>query len=175
MHSPEREQIRGVASNVKNTTIMQEISINKQIRLSEHFTLGEMTKTSIKTADGNIPSHVHIENLKRVCGWLERLRQRCNLNKKEKIKNKEIIKEDNNYKIRRVYTQYNGYNNNFNKPGLSIKERIKIFEGEFNKNKIYKNENIPGKLKIPDIFLESNKKRSASKDDKENKNKKENE
>ena len=89
MHSPEREQIRGVASNVKNTTIMQEISINKQIRLSEHFTLGEMTKTSVKTADGNIPSHVHIENLKRVCGWLERLRQRCNLNKKEKIKNKD--------------------------------------------------------------------------------------
>ena len=93
------------------------------------------------------------------------------INKKEKIKNI----EDNNYKIRRVYTQYNGYNNNFNKPGLSIKERIKIFEGEFNKNKIYKNENIPGKLKIPDIFLESNKKRSASKDDKEKKNKKENE
>jgi hypothetical protein len=97
------------------------------------------------------------------------------INKKEKIKNKEIIQEDNNYKIRRVYTQYNGYNNNFNKPGLSIKERIKIFEGEFNKNKIYKNENIPGKLKIPEIFLESNKKRSASKDDKEKKNKKENE
>ena len=49
---------------------MQEVTINKAARLSEHFTLGEMCKTSAKTADGNIPSHVHIENLKRLCGWL---------------------------------------------------------------------------------------------------------
>ena len=62
--------------------------INKQARLSEHFTLAEMCKTSAKTADGNIPSHVHIENLKRLCRWLERLRQKYNLNIKEKIKNK---------------------------------------------------------------------------------------
>ena len=47
-------------------------------RLSPHFTLGEMCKTSAKTADGNIPSHVHIENLKRLCGWLEVLRKRYN-------------------------------------------------------------------------------------------------
>ena len=67
---------------------MQEVTINKQARLSQHFTLGELCKTSVKTADGNIPSHVHIENLKRLCGWLERLRQRYNLNIKDKIKNK---------------------------------------------------------------------------------------
>ena len=65
-----------------------EVSINKQARLSEHltsssvatlgnsseldctrlsphFTLGEMCKTSAITADGNIPSHVHIENMKK--------------------------------------------------------------------------------------------------------------
>ncbi len=48
------------------------------LRLSPHFTLAELTKTSVKTKDGNIPSRVHIENLKRVCGWLERLRQRYN-------------------------------------------------------------------------------------------------
>ena len=44
-------------------------------KLTEHFTLGEMTKTSSKTKDGNIPSHVAIENLKRLCGWLEMLRE----------------------------------------------------------------------------------------------------
>ena len=44
------------------------------IRLTPHFTLGEMTKTKYKTKDGNIPSHVAIENLKRLCGWLEMLR-----------------------------------------------------------------------------------------------------
>ena len=57
---------------------MQEVTINKQAKLSEHFTLGEMCKTSAKTADGNIPSHVHIENLRRLCGWLEMLRDEWN-------------------------------------------------------------------------------------------------
>ena len=57
---------------------MQEVTINKQARLSEHFTLGEMCKTSAKTADGNIPSHVHIENPRRLCGWLEMLRDEWN-------------------------------------------------------------------------------------------------
>ena len=57
---------------------MQEVTINKQARLSDHFTLGELCKTSVKTADGNIPSHVHIENLRRLCGWLEMLRDEWN-------------------------------------------------------------------------------------------------
>ena len=48
------------------------------LRLTPHFTLGELCKTSAKTADGNIPSHVHIENLKRLCGWLEMLRDEWN-------------------------------------------------------------------------------------------------
>ena len=53
---------------------MNKVEMNKSMKLSEHFTLGEMCKTKYKTADGNIPSHVVIENLKRVCGWLEELR-----------------------------------------------------------------------------------------------------
>ena len=57
---------------------MKEVSMNKQAKLSDHFTLGELTKTSVKTKDGNIPSRVHIENLKRLCGWLERLREEYN-------------------------------------------------------------------------------------------------
>ena len=54
---------------------MGTVSINRKEKLTEHFTLGEMTKTSYKTKDGNIPSRVHIENLKRLCGWLEMLRE----------------------------------------------------------------------------------------------------
>ena len=57
---------------------MTNVEINKQARLSQHFTLGELCKTSAKTQDGNIPSHVHIENLKRLCGWLEMLRSEYN-------------------------------------------------------------------------------------------------
>lgn len=54
---------------------MKEVSINKNMHLSEHFQLGEVCKTSHKTADGNIPSHVAIENLRRICEeWLEDLR-----------------------------------------------------------------------------------------------------
>ena len=54
------------------------IELNKQARLSEHFTLGELCKTSVNSLDGNIPSHVDIENLKRLCPWLEELRYRYN-------------------------------------------------------------------------------------------------
>ena len=57
---------------------MTNVEINKQARLSEHFTLGELCKTSVKKADGNIPSHVHIENLKRLTKWLEMLRDEWN-------------------------------------------------------------------------------------------------
>ena len=45
------------------------------LRLSPHFSLGEMTKTSYHPLDGNIPSRVHIENLINLCeNWLEELR-----------------------------------------------------------------------------------------------------
>ncbi len=80
---------------------MKEVTINKQARLSQHltlssvatlgnlseldctrlsphFTLGELCKTSAKTEDKNIPSHVHIENLRRLCSWLEMLRDEWN-------------------------------------------------------------------------------------------------
>ncbi len=57
---------------------MKEVEVNKSIKLSPHFTLGEMTKTSYHPLDGNIPSRVHIENLRRLCGWLEMLRSEWN-------------------------------------------------------------------------------------------------
>ena len=47
-------------------------------RLSPHFTLGELCKTSVNSLDGNIPSHEEIENLKRLCPWLEELRYTYN-------------------------------------------------------------------------------------------------
>ena len=53
------------------------MEINKTLHLSEHFTLGEVTKSRHEEIY-NIPSHVAIENLKRVCGWLEELRRRYN-------------------------------------------------------------------------------------------------
>ena len=46
--------------------------------MSEHFTLGEMTKSNSHPEVYNIPSHEAIANLKRLCGWLEVLRERYN-------------------------------------------------------------------------------------------------
>ena len=49
------------------------------MKLSPHFTLGELTKTSYDTLDKNIPSRVAIENLKNICeNWLEDLRYSYN-------------------------------------------------------------------------------------------------
>ena len=51
---------------------MKEVSI----KLSEHFTLGELCKT--KTGIENVPNKVQVENLKRLCQWLEHLRIKRN-------------------------------------------------------------------------------------------------
>ena len=54
----------------------QIIQLNNQAKLSEHFVLGEFTKSGSHPEVYNIPSHEAIANLKRLCGWLEELRKR---------------------------------------------------------------------------------------------------
>ena len=54
------------------------IQLNSGAKLSPHFTLGEMTKSNSHPEVYNIPSHEAIGNLKRLCGWLEVLRERYN-------------------------------------------------------------------------------------------------
>ena len=51
------------------------IQLNSGAKLSPHLTLGEMTTSNHKEVY-NIPSHEAIANLKRLCGWLEVLRER---------------------------------------------------------------------------------------------------
>ena len=50
--------------------------IDKKLKLSEHMTLGELIKT--KTGIDNVPNEEQVKNLKRLCGWLEKLRKRWN-------------------------------------------------------------------------------------------------
>ena len=52
------------------------------MRLSGHFSLRELTKT--RTGIENVPNEAQVENLKRVCQWLEQLRLRYNQMRKEK-------------------------------------------------------------------------------------------
>ena len=54
----------------------QIIQLNNQAKLSEHFTLGEFTRSASHPEVYNIPSHEAIANLKRLCVWLEVLRER---------------------------------------------------------------------------------------------------
>ena len=54
------------------------VQLNSKMKLSEHFTLGEMTKSNSHPEVYNIPSHEAIANLKRLCTWLEELRKRYN-------------------------------------------------------------------------------------------------
>ncbi len=55
-----------------NKTLM----MDKTMKISEHFTLGEVTKT--KKGIDNVPNEEQVNNLKRLCSWLERLRQKWN-------------------------------------------------------------------------------------------------
>ena len=49
---------------------------NEEVKLSEHFGLAELCKT--KTGISNVPNEAQVENLKRLCRWIERLRKRWN-------------------------------------------------------------------------------------------------
>ncbi len=50
--------------------------IDMNMKLSEHFTLQEMTKNSKRLE--NVPNEGQVENLRRVCRWLEQLRKEWN-------------------------------------------------------------------------------------------------
>ena len=56
----------------------QIVQLNSGAKLSPHFTLGELTKSGSHPEVYNIPSHEAIANLKRLCTWLEVLRERYN-------------------------------------------------------------------------------------------------
>ena len=55
----------------------QIIQLNANAKLSEHFTLGEFTKSGSHPEVYNIPSHEAIANLTNLCKWLEVLRLRA--------------------------------------------------------------------------------------------------
>jgi hypothetical protein len=56
----------------------QIVQLNSNAKLSEHFTLGEFTRSGSHPEVYNIPSHEAIANMKRLCTWLEELRARYN-------------------------------------------------------------------------------------------------
>ena len=55
----------------------QIVQLNANAKLSEHFTLGELTKSGSHPEVYNIPSHEAIVNLTNLSKWLEVLRERA--------------------------------------------------------------------------------------------------
>ena len=53
------------------------VQLNSNAKLSEHFMLGEFTRSSSHPEVYNIPSHEAIANLTNLCKWLEILRERA--------------------------------------------------------------------------------------------------
>ena len=157
--------------NTFNKELIHFFNINKNN--SSIFIYLEIEGKKLKPEQNNINYYKlvlnDIRNEKRemICSMFEQVELKIliriiNNNKKEKIKLNDINKtDDNNIKNKNpLRTPLNG---NFSK-SLTIQDKIRIFNGEFIKRKIYRNENTPGKLKIPEIFLQQNK-------DKENKTK----
>ena len=60
---------------INNSNMSEIVQLNSKMKLSEHFTLGELTKSGSHPEVYNIPSHEAIANLKRLCVWLEALRE----------------------------------------------------------------------------------------------------
>ena len=56
---------------------MEIVQLNSNAKLSEHFSLGEMTRSNSHPEIYNIPSHEAIANLTNLCKWLEVLRLRA--------------------------------------------------------------------------------------------------
>ena len=54
----------------------QIIQLNSQAKLSEHFVLGEFTRSNSHSNIYNVPTHEAIYNMKNLCKWLEVLRER---------------------------------------------------------------------------------------------------
>ena len=145
---------------------------------SSIFIYLEIEGKKIKSEENNINYYKlvlnDIKNEKReiICLILEQIELKIFIrmignNKNEKIKLNDINKTvDNNIKIKnKSHIQLNGCSN-FSK-SLTVQDKIKLFNGEFIKKKIYRNENIPGKLKIPEIFLpQNNDKENKTKEDK---------
>ena len=58
---------------------MEQVSINGKMKLSQHFSLGELTKTNVKGIS-NVPPHAAVLNLRNLCeNWLEELRYSYNV------------------------------------------------------------------------------------------------
>ena len=108
---------------------MEEIvQLNSNAKLSEHFVLGEFTKSGSHPEVYNIPSHEAIANLKRLCGWLEVLRKRYNERYGGEINTPEPIRINSGYRSPQLNRKIGGAANSNHLTGCACDIKVSGFE-----------------------------------------------
>lgn len=95
------------------------IQLNSGAKLSPHFTLGELTTSSHRDVY-NIPTHEAIANLKRVCQWLEVLRERYNT----KYSDNEPIVINSGYRSPQLNRKVGGVSTSNHLTGCAVDIRV---------------------------------------------------
>ena len=133
--------------------------MNKNMKLSEHFTLGEVTKTSYKTEDQNIPSRVAIENLKNLCeNWLEDLRYSYyTLSHKRDSPHCEMLIINSGYRSPEVNSLAGGSPTSNHLTGCAVDIRVEGFEQAVRYASILLDISEGTKRDFDELYIERNK------------------
>ena len=129
------------------------------MKLSEHFTLGEVTKTSYKTEDQNIPSRVAIENLKNLCeNWLEDLRYSYyTLSHKRDSPHCEMLIINSGYRSPEVNRLAGGSPTSNHLTGCAVDIRVEGFEQAVRYASILLDISEGTKRDFDELYIERNK------------------
>ena len=129
------------------------------MKLSEHFTLGEVTKTSYKTEDQNIPSRVAIENLKNLCeNWLEDLRYSYyTLSHKRDSPHCEMLIINSGYRSPEVNSLAGGSPTSNHLTGCAVDIRVEGFEQAVRYASILLDISEGTKRDFDELYIERNK------------------
>jgi hypothetical protein len=131
---------------------MNEVTSNSKMKLSEHFVLGEFTKSNHPEVY-NIPSHVAIENMKRICGWLEVLRDRYNAKYSE---NSPII-INSGYRSPQLNKKVGGVSTSNHQTGCAVDIRCYGIEQAIRYATILMDYADESKEAFDELFIEKNK------------------
>ena len=103
------------------------IQLNSGAKLSPHFTLGEMTKSSSHPEVYNIPSHEAIANLTNLSKWLEVLRERAASPDPSKGRGEPII-INSGYRSPQLNRKIGGAANSNHLTGCAVDIRVENME-----------------------------------------------
>ena len=133
---------------------MEIVQLNANAKLSEHFTLGEFTKSNSHPEVYNLPSHEAIQNMKRVCGWLEVLRKRYN----EKYGvGEEPIRINSGYRSPQLNKAIHGVAGSNHMTGCAVDRRVSGMEQLIRYAAILLDYADESKLDFDELLIEKNR------------------